>query len=382
MIVPARIAAEKHVPETGQRRTASAALIPLADAVALLVGPLAPLAIRTVSPGEALGRIAGRDIRAARDEPPHATALRDGWAVRADDVLGASPYAPVLPPRAPVWVEAGSAMPGDTDAVLAFEAVAGRDVIDDAAAGTGLRAVGDEIGSGDCLVAAGTRITPLHRLALEAAGIAAVPVRVPYLRLVVAAAVERDTLSPFIAALIEAEGAVVTEVVRAGADPETIADALASHAADATLVLGGTGLGRNDHGAAGLARAGSVEAHGIALRPGETAGSGRVGERPVLLLPGRPDAALAAFLALGRPLIRALTGATPPIPAHAPLLRKVSSTIGLSEIVFARREADGVLPLGGQELPLSRLSVADAALLVAPDSEGHPAGTPVAVLPL
>jgi molybdopterin biosynthesis enzyme len=36
-----------------------------------------------------------------------------------------------------------------------------------------------------------------------------------------------------------------------------------------------------------LARLGQVEAHGIAVSPGETAAFGFAGARPVLLIPGR-----------------------------------------------------------------------------------------------
>ncbi|WP_287978698.1 hypothetical protein, partial [Sphingomonas sp.] len=55
-------------------------------------------------------------------------------------------------------------------------------------------------------------------------------------------------------------------------------------------------------------------------------------------------------------------------------LRKVASTIGLSEIIYARRQPDGLLPLGGSDLALASLVQADAAILVGPDSEGYPAG--------
>ena len=100
------------------------------------------------------------------------------------------------------------------------------------------------------------------------------------------------------------------------------------------------------------------------------------------MLPGHLDAALSAFLTLGRPLLAALAGGRSGVPRQATLLRRITSTIGLSEIVFARREPDGILPLGGADLPLRSLIEADVAILVAPEAEGHPAGATVAVLPL
>ncbi|WP_348649460.1 molybdopterin-binding protein [Methylobacterium aquaticum] len=166
------------------------------------------------------------------------------------------------------------------------------------------------------------------------------------------------------------------------ADGDALAASLRAPGADAVIVIGGTGPGRRDGSAAALAQAGRLHAHGIALRPGESAGFGEAAGRPVLLLPGRPDAALAAWLALGRPLMAALCGAAPDIPTVLPLTRKVASVIGLTDLVFLRRVPAGAAPLGGAELPLHRLVLADAALLVPPAHEGYPAGTPVEVLPL
>ena len=356
--------------------------MPLPEAVALLTGGVAPVALRDVTLAEAIGQVAGADIINAHDLPQHLSALRDGWAVKADEVLGASPYAPILLPRAPNWVESGAAMPEGTDAVLPAEAFEGRSVVADAPVRAGTRAVGEEIAAGTRLMSAGARITPLRRLALEEAAIASVAVRSPCLRLVISGSPETESLSPLIAALAVADGAIITGVARPANDADAIAEAIRDWEADATMVIGGTGFGRGDHAAAALTRAGRIQAHGIALTPGETTAFGEVAGRPVLLLPGRPDAALSAYLTLGRPLIAALTGATAPATATASLLRKVTSTIGLSEIAFARRDRAGLMPLGAADLPLRSLIEADAAILVPAEAEGYPAGTPVAVLPL
>ncbi|MCJ2037325.1 molybdopterin-binding protein [Methylobacterium sp. J-068] len=356
--------------------------MPLAEAVARLTGSLAPLEARDVPLAGACGLIAGADIVSPRDDPATARALSDGWAARAEDVFGASPYAPIPLSQPLAWVEAGAILPEGCDCVLPPEAIEGRSVVADAPVWSGTRAAGEEIAAGRRLIAAGARLTPLRLMALAAAGIASVPVRRPRLLLVVTGSTEPDTLSPVVAGLAGQAGAVVTRIVRAAAAPDAIAAAIRASDADATLILGGTGFGRHDHSAAGLASAGTVHAHGIALKPGETAAFGAADGRPVLLLPGRPDAALSAFLALGHPLIDGLSGATAPVSRVEPLSRKVTSTIGLSEIVFTRREAGGVTPLGGADLPLQSLMEADGAILLAPDSEGYPAGTRVEVLPL
>src|SRR5258705_593758 len=119
--------------------------------------------------------------------------------------------------------------------------------------------------------------------------------------------------------MIVAEGAPQSDAVGA----MDLSDALQDENADAVIVIGGTGSGRNDTSVTTLARLGRVEAHGVALSPGETAAFGFVGARPVLLVPGRLDAALAVWLMLGRPLLARLAGAIVETPTtKAALTRK------------------------------------------------------------
>ena len=49
---------------------------------------------------------------------------------------------------------------------------------------------------------------------------------------------------------------------------------------------------------------GEVAIHGFGIAPGESAALGTAKGHPVLMLPGRLDAALAAFLVVGDALLR------------------------------------------------------------------------------
>ena len=69
------------------------------------------------------------------------------------------------------------------------------------------------------------------------------------------------------------------------------------------------GSGRNDSSVQTLSREGRLAVHGMAISPGETAAFGFVGARPVLLLPGRLDAALSVWLVVGRRLLDRLAAA-------------------------------------------------------------------------
>jgi molybdopterin biosynthesis enzyme len=220
---------------------------------------------------------------------------------------------------------------------------------------------------------------------LSAAGIARVTIREPRIRLVRARAGDA-----FIAA---GYGWLATTLAAAGATviPDTSDDVAADHleaafhheGSDAMLVLGGTGSGMSDASVHALAKAGRIAFHGVGLIPGETAGFGAVGARTVLLVPARIDATLAVWLTLGRRWLRNLAGGGDEDGSlMAELARKVTSTVGMAEVVPVRCRGRVAEPLAGGYLSLSALARADGWLLVPPESEGYPAGAQVAVRPL
>jgi molybdopterin biosynthesis enzyme len=365
-------------------RAASSALASLDEALARLTERVQPVESRVAALASAINFFSARDVVAPVDVPTHRTALRDGWATMAASVTGASPYAPVLPRRPPVWVEAGAPLPDGADVVLPPEALVGREIVDDAPALDGVRGVGEEVRAGSLLLAAGERLTPVRCAGLATAGVTSIDVRVPRLRLVMTggpAPALGDALSAALAAMSVASGATV-DIVAVTDDVERIAAAIEAVGADATLLVGGTGEGRTDRSAEALRSVGDLFLHGLALRPGETAGVGAVSGRPVLLSPGRAEAAFAVFITLLRPLLAVLAGAPAPMPQRALLTRKIASTIGLTEVSFVRWVDGGVEPLGGADLPIAQLMRADGAVLVKPDREGYPERAEIEVTPL
>lgn len=367
------------------RRSASAALMPLAEAVAALTASAAPVAPRLAAPASVLGAIAAETVEAGAALPPQAIALRDGWAVAFADASGATAQSPVPLRGGFRWVDSGDPLPASRDTVLPFEAVEDGAATSDAPAGEGVRAAGGDLAPGDALVRAGERLRPLHLLGLAAMGIADILVRIPRVRLITAGRPPdgRDALGPAVAAILTGWGCDVLSVAHQERTVEALAEAMAGGEADAVITIGGTGFGRGDRSLDALARAGIVAQSGIALRPGETNAFGRVRDRPLLLLPGSPEACLAALLCLARPLIDRLAGAEPGSPSPPePIGRKITSAIGLAEIVYVRRTSSGLEPLGGAELPLRRLLQADGVVLVPPEQEGYPEGTRLEMMAL
>jgi molybdopterin biosynthesis enzyme len=178
-----------------------------------------------------------------------------------------------------------------------------------------------------------------------------------------------------IAGAIEAEGGI------AGIEHNSLETVLNHQGADALIAIGGNGDARNDASLRMLANMGQVEFDGVALTPGGAIAFGNVGGRPVLLLPGRIEAALAAWLTIGRRLLARLSfRLIEDQPYLLELARPVTSARGYAEIVPVRRRAAQVEPLAN-DWTAQTIARADGWILVPADSEGHPAGIKVAMRP-
>jgi len=364
-----------------------ARLTPLGDVLPLIEALARPVATQQIGLPSAFGLALAKDVTAAAARPAAALAIRDGWAVASGDSLDASATAPVPLAQTPPWLETGEPLPPGADAVVPFDVVAWHGPTAEAVApvvpGEGVLAAGADAGPGTVLRAAGRRLRRSDLAVLAAVGIDRVTVRVPRIGVVRSgpASAIVDAATHFIAGAVTAAGGSVHQHVETAADQ--LERAFCDRSADAVIVVGGTGTGRRDASVRALARSGRLAVHGIAISPGETAALGDADSRPVLLVPGRIDCALAVWLLLGRPLLARLAGA---VDGHdgrdGTLSRKVSSGLGLAEVIPVRRSGDMVEPLASGYLSLAALGAADGWILVPPDSEGYPAGARVTVRPL
>jgi len=362
-----------------------ARLTPLADVLATIDLDVKPVTPRSVELTAAAGRTLAVDCLApARPSAP--LALLDGWAIAADATLGAGSYAPALLPEMPQRVEVGQAMPPDTDSVAPFDAVkisGGRaEVLIIINPGDGVLPAGADCDPAIPMRRAGERLSLTDLAAFAAAGIARITVREPRIRVVpLRGSGIINAAARLVAGDIERRGGLV-RLDEAGRD---LGGVLAAENTDAVIVVGGTGNGRNDNGVQILARDARLAVHGMAVSPGETAALGFAGQRPVLMLPGRLDSALAVWLLVGRRILERLSATTyhkegEPLET-LPLTRKVASTVGFAEVVPVRRTAEGAEPMAIKYLSLSALARSDAWILVPADSEGYSAGSAIQVRP-
>jgi molybdopterin molybdotransferase len=358
-------------------------LTPLADVLARLDALVEPVAPRSAELAAALGRTLAEDVLVASPIPPAARALRDGWAVPSDLTIDAGGYTPVPLPFA-LRLDVGEPLPNGADAVAPLDAVVIRDGAAHALApvtsGEGVLPAAGDGASGATFLPAGRRLGGLEIALLAAAGVAAVSMRAPRLRLVHAGPAGDaviDAAIGYLADAIEGQGGVAVSAAQKG-----LANALVEADVDAIIAVGGTGSGRRDVTVRTLASVGAVLVHGVALLPGETTALGTVGARPVLALPGRLDAALAAWHMLGRTMLARLAGHREMLPMRtARLTHKLSSPVGLSELVPTRCEGLSATPIASGYVPLAALAQANGWILIGADSEGYPAQSEVVIRP-
>ncbi|BBU62130.1 molybdopterin-binding protein [Methylosinus sp. C49] len=344
----------------------------LEQAVSLLAATTRAVTPRRVETSAALHRVAAADIEAPAAMPPLHQALDDGWAIKADDTLGASPYAPGFSSIAPRRVRIGETLPDFADAVLplpkASEASGAFEICGTVAPGEGMRAAGNDLRRGEVIAAAGARLDERHIALMRAAEIGDALVRIPRV-LIVGAGVVGDWL----AGLAEQEGADCAMIeASAQGDP--------SDAEDLILVVDPSEWRDRTrrHERTLFSR--------IAMRPGEMTGcavreSPHSSETATIFVGARLESALAAWLLLIRPCLRRLAGATSRDGAASlPSTRKIVSAPGVSELTLLRR-LDGEAktgarwePLATGDIPYSAIANADAWLLVDAQSEGFAAG--------
>jgi molybdopterin biosynthesis enzyme len=358
-------------------------LTPLAEALARLLAGVAPAAPRRVPLRAAEGRILAMPLQAHTAVPRTAVALRDGWAVAAEDVVGASSYSPVFLTQAPAWVATGDELPPGADCVLPPDAVAAPagagaadpvEVTASAAPGEGVRRAGEDAGADAVLRRSGERLRALDFGVGTAIGIEMCVVREPRVRVLLVGGRPTPS-SDFLQRFAVQAGARVEH--QAFRERTRLSVIMSTPPADLLIMTGDMALA-----AEVLSAEGEVLAWSVALRPGEGTMCGRFGATPAILVPPRLETALAVALALLRPCLAHLSGAAPEPPLRAPLARKIASNLGLAEVALLRQAADGFEPLACGDLTLSAMTAADAWLAVPPDSEGFAAGELAEAFPL
>ncbi len=337
---------------------------------------------------EAVGLRLAAPFLAPQDWPDGDRAARDGFALAAADSLGAGSYNPILLPQARA-VSAGDPMPPGADAVLPFESASCAhgvvETVEAVAPGAGVERRGAAARAGTPLLSAGRVLRPSDVGLLTGFGVESVAVSPPPRVRVLLVGGPRsgaESLGAMLEALIRRDGGRAELVGPLSAESAVVAQALRGAGADLILTAGRTGVGVDDVAPLALAEAGRVALHGVALRPGDSAGLGEAAGAPVILLPGEPMACWAAYEMLGGRAARRMAGRSgeSPLPAVAVVTaRKMVSEIGCVDLHRVRLAADGrIEPVASPAIPgLAALARADGFVEIPAESEGVPEGATV-----
>jgi molybdopterin molybdotransferase len=353
-------------------------LVPLTEARTAFLAKIEPVAMTSMATAKAGGLVLAEDVLAPGNLPPGALALERGYAIAARATVGASSYLPNLLPEMPRWLEAGEALPPGSDAILDVDDVrqapGAAEIIAFVAPGHQVRQAGGDLSAGRVIVPAGARLGGLQIAVLRAAGLTEVPVRVP------AVVLMAPKGSCPCAAL------VMDLVAKAGADvsvayvPETrLADAIRSTgSADMVLIVGWSGAVFQS-AVSLLTETGRLIARDLAVSPAAAVACGFIDAEghsaPAVLLPGRLEETLAAWLLLARPALDQLAGFSAPRPMTVlPLARKISSAPGMVDLALLKHQADRWKPLAAGDISWAAIAEADAWLAIAAESEGFAAG--------
>src|SRR5918997_3055212 len=171
-------------------------MIPVTEAVRIVVEKTERLAAERVALDEALGRVLAEDVSADSDLPPFDRAQMDGYAVRSEDLREAPARLRVVGEAAAgdgwrgtlqkgeaVRIMTGAPLPAGADSVqqveVTREAEGGAVVLIERATEPGQFYVtrASEVGEGERVLEAGEEINAARMAVLASFGYAAVPVR-------------------------------------------------------------------------------------------------------------------------------------------------------------------------------------------------------------
>src|ERR1700744_231332 len=329
---------------------------------------------------DADGRIIARELVAPLPLPPFTNSAVDGYAVRREDLPhGKEQTFPVTGRVAAgvsgdtakaghaVRIFTGAPMPDGADTVFMQEDVRlddRGDVVLPAGlkAGANVRPAGEDIPLGHLALKAGSRLRPQDIALAAAFGLTRLDV-VRRLRVAVfstgdelaspgaprATAQLYDSNRFMLMAMLKRLGCEVSDLGILRDEPAPLAQALQRAASqhDLLLTTGGVSTGEEDHVKSAVESVGRLVLWRVAIKPGRPVAMGIISGTPFIGLPGNPVASFVTFVHVVRPVVLALSGATPapllPMPVRAAFSYRKKSGRREYVRVTLRQSADGAL---------------------------------------
>lgn len=370
------------------------------------------------------GLILAEDVRSKEQIPSFPRSSVDGYAVCFKDTAGATESIPVfleiveeveighparkrITPGTCAYVPTGGMIPEGADAMVMVEYSELLDenhvaVYEPVPFGKSVVSAGEDVESGQLLLARGASIGPAQVGALAAAGFNTVPVYAPWKVAILSTGDElvsveerpepgqvRDINTWALQAYAAASKMLVVKSEVIKDDEKLIEQAVrdAMKCCDLVLISGGSSQGKKDRTKEIFDRVsgGGVFTHGLALKPGKPTILGYDEKTDVLLvgLPGHPVAALTVYQLLIVWLYKFMTGQKEEMMTLAKMGTNLASAPGKTTCLLVRliRKADGYTaePILGKSGLITTMAEADGYVMVDMNREGLSKGETVPV---
>ncbi|MBX6330871.1 MAG: molybdopterin molybdotransferase MoeA [Gemmatimonadaceae bacterium] len=396
-------------------------MLSVAEASARILADVRPLSVERVALLDAAGRVLATPVVSPLTIPAWDNAAMDGYAVRGDDIAGASAESPVtltviesvaagafpsqpVRPGTAVRIMTGAPIPPGADTVVRVEDTDGgtaqvtirstRDLR------RNVRGRGEDIARGTVVLERGTPIGAAQIGVLASVGASSVDV---YRRPRVAFLGSGDEIvdldrfneaidgrkvvtsnSYTLHAMIRTAGGEPVNLGVARDDPADLRERL-ERAAGCDLVITSAGIsaGEADYIRAVLAEMGvELTVWKVRMRPGAPLGFGWLRDMPWLGLPGNPVSTMVTFELFARPMLRRMLGHTllfrraVPVTLEEPVSIGARLTHFLRAIVTVRDDGTMTARLTGPQGSgiLTSMARANALLVVPEDRQQVPAG--------
>ncbi|MFZ0534304.1 MAG: molybdopterin biosynthesis protein, partial [Anaerolineales bacterium] len=371
---------------------------------------------------QALGRVLAKPVWATISSPHYHASAMDGYAVRSENTVTASPALPVdlIINTQASYLDTGDPLPSWADAVIPIENVeimqdmsplgdeqVPPPVIRIRAAVTPwshVRPMGEDIVATQFVLPSGHTLRPVDLGAIAASGHVNIQVaRKPRVAILptgtelvpigqpIKAGDIIEYNSIILASQVKGWGAEATRYPIIEDDFDQICQRVQEAARDHDLILlnAGSSAGSEDFSARVVEKLGELLVHGVAVRPGHPVILGMIGKKPdqipIIGVPGYPVSATLTGEIFVEPLIARWLGrpAYVPLTIRAKLTRKVTSPAGDDDYM---RLAVGKVGEHVLAAPLSRgagvitsLVRADGITILPRGTQGLPAGSEVNV---
>lgn len=314
-------------------------MISVEEARARILAGLVPTAAEIVALADAWQRVTAAPVAARLTQPPRDVSAMDGYALRASDgALGANlrvvgsapaghPWEGQIGPGEALRLFTGSIVPQGADSILIQED-ATRDgdslqVNEMVRAGRHIRRAGQDFSEGDTLIETGRRLTARDIGLIASANHPWVTVhRRPRVAILASGdeiALPGEPIPPggivssnshALAALVRACGGEPMVLPVAADDRAVLGAAVdAARGCDLLITTGGASVGEHDLIQEAFAARGlKLDFWQIAMRPGKPLMFGRLGELPMVGLPGNPVSSMVCGILFLMPAIQRLSG--------------------------------------------------------------------------